>query len=170
MTENPVKIAIKMEIDGMAFYKKAADNTKDPLGKEMFLSFIEDEKKHLKALESIFKGADIDTLNALFNDSNPKKRIETVFSSAKEEPVLEGKKADPDEIDALVTAMKMEKEGYDYYMDIAENSDNDDIKRLFKMLAVEENQHYTILQNSHTYLVDSGNWFLWEEQGIIDGG
>jgi len=27
-----------------------------------------------------------------------------------------------------------------------------------------------LLQNTHSYLKDSGDWFLWEEKGLLDGG
>jgi rubrerythrin len=167
---NPIKIAIKMEIDGIAFYRKAADKTKNPLGKKMFLSFIEDEKNHLKALDMIVKGVNFDLVGDIFKGSNPKERIKTVFSQAEEDKTLERQEADADELMAIEMAMELEKKGYDYYVEISENSENEEIKKLFKILANEENQHYTILQNSHTFLSDTGNWFIWEERAMIDGG
>jgi rubrerythrin len=168
--DNPVKIAIKMEMDGIAFYEKAADKTKNPLGKKMFLSFIEDEKNHLKALDMIFKGASFDLIDDIFKGSDPRKRIKTVFSMAEEDRVLERQKADTDELMAIEIAMELEKQGYDYYVEVAGDSENEEIKKLFEILAGEENQHYTMLQNSHTYLTDTGNWFIWEERAMIDGG
>lgn len=167
---NPVKNAIQMEIDGIAFYEKAAKNTQNPLGKKMFLSFVEDERKHLKTLESIFKGVSIDSLHEAFSGTSPKARIKTVFSEAKAELDKDSQKAGSSDIEALETAMKMEKEGYDYYIEVAKKAESAEIKKLFNMLANEENEHYTILSNSHTYLTDNGNWFIWEEAGIIDGG
>ena len=167
---NPIKIAIKMEMDGIAFYRKAADKTKNPLGKKMFLSFIEDEKNHLKALDIIFKGANFEVINDIFKGSDPRARIKTVFSQAEEDKELERQKADTDELMAIEMAMELEKKGYDYYVEISENSENEEIRNLFKILASEENQHYEILQNSHTFLSDTGNWFIWEERAMIDGG
>lgn len=167
---NPVKIAIKMEIDGMAFYREAAEKTKNPLGKKMFLSFIEDEKNHLKALETIFKSADFGVINDIFKGSDPKKRVKTVFAQAEEDKDLERQKADADDIKAIEMAMELEKKGYDYYMEISKTAENENIRNLFKILANEENQHYAILQNSHTFLTDTGNWFIWEERAMIDGG
>ncbi len=170
--ENPIKIAMKMEIDGMAFYKEAARETKNPLGSKMFLSFVEDERKHLKTLEMLFKGVAFDLIDEAFKGDGPRKRIQTVFSRAKEE-MEQGEvksEAEAGEVKALQIAMDMEKEGYDYYVDIADNSDNDEIKKLFRMLAEEEDQHYKMLQNTHTYLTDTGNWYLWDEMGVIDGG
>jgi len=170
MSENPVQIAIRMEVDGMAFYQKAADNTKNPLGKKMFLSFVEDEKKHLKALEDVFKGVDDTNFFALFQEEGPRKRIETVFSRAEEEVSGDALKAGSGELAALETAMKMEQDGYAFYMDIAEKSDDAAVRELFKLLAIEEDEHYNMLMNTHAYLSDTGNWFMWGEEGVVDGG
>jgi rubrerythrin len=171
MEENPIKIAIKMEVDGMNFYKNAAENTSNALGKKMFLSFVEDEKKHLKALEEVFKGADKDTLESMFQSSDPRERIKTVFSSASEEVAgNEASKADPDDIKALEMAIQFEKDGYGYYLDKAETAESVTVRELFKMLADEEESHLEMLTNTHTFLTDTGNWFLWDEEGVIDGG
>ncbi len=167
---NPVKVAIKMEVDGMAFYAEAAKNTTDPLGKKMFESFVEDERRHLQALENIFKGVSYMTFDEMFQNRSPNKTIHTIFSNAKKEMEKPQAQANPDDIKALVMAMKMEKEGYDYYIDISKNSENEDIRKLFTVLAKEENEHFTLLQNSHTFLTDTGNWYLWEEMGGLDGG
>lgn len=41
---NAIEIAIKMEKDAIDFYKEAAEKTRHPVGKKMFLSVTEDEK------------------------------------------------------------------------------------------------------------------------------
>ncbi len=42
---------IKTEADGIEMYQKAADNSKNRLGKALFESLVADERNHLKALE-----------------------------------------------------------------------------------------------------------------------
>jgi hypothetical protein len=39
-----------------------------------------------------------------------------------------------------------------------------------KRLVEEEKEHLQLLQNTHSYLKNSGDWFLWEEKGLLDGG
>ena len=43
-------------------------------------------------------------------------------------------------------------------------------KNLYTRLAAEERQHVDILQSTLTYLNDTGHWFLWDEQAVLDGG
>jgi hypothetical protein len=34
---------------------------------------------------------------------------------------------------------------------------------------MEEQQHYDIFANTHSFLSDTGNWFMWEEHSIVEG-
>ena len=54
---NAIEIAIKMEKDAIEFYTEAAGKTTNPVGKKMFLSITEDEKRHLQLLSQIFREA-----------------------------------------------------------------------------------------------------------------
>jgi rubrerythrin len=42
-------------------------------------------------------------------------------------------------------------------------------KALLERLIQEEQQHYAIFANTYQFLADTGNWFLWEERGIVEG-
>jgi rubrerythrin len=48
---NALEIARKMETDAIKFYKEASEKTRHPAGKKMFLSIVEDEKRHLQMIE-----------------------------------------------------------------------------------------------------------------------
>ena len=56
---NAIEIAIRMETDAISFYREAAERTKHPVGRKMFLSVMEDEKRHLETLSQIFKEVDV---------------------------------------------------------------------------------------------------------------
>ncbi len=55
---NAIEIAIKMETDAIKFYKAAADKTKNPVGKKMFLTVREDEKR-MNALGDLWEASDL---------------------------------------------------------------------------------------------------------------
>ena len=42
-------------------------------------------------------------------------------------------------------------------------------RALLELLIKEEQQHYDIFSNTYQFLSDSGNWFMWEERGIVEG-
>ena len=160
---NAIEISIKMEKDAISFYSEAAEKTSNPVGKKMFLTITEDEKRHLEMLSQIFKGLDI-----TIEDVSPMKNIKTVFESMKDE-MMQKVEATTDELEAFKIAMQMEKEGMEFYEKAVSEVTSEKEKKLFERLAREEQQHYNIFANTHNFLSDTGNWFMWEEHSIVEG-
>jgi len=160
---NAIEIAIKMETDAIKFYKAAADKTKNSVGKKMFLTVREDEKRHLNMLTQIFKGLDIKA-----GDVSPMKNIKTVFESMKNE-MMKKIEATQNELEAFKIASQMEKEGIEFYRKALSETKTEKEKALFDRLIKEEEQHYSIFANSYSFLSDTGNWFMWEEHSIVEG-
>jgi rubrerythrin len=161
---NAVEIAIRMETDAIKFYKEAAEKTKNPVGKEMFLSITKDEKRHLDMLSRILKGLDLKV-----QDVSPMKNIKTVFETMKDK-MMERAEATTDELEAFKIAMQMEKAGMEFYQKAVSDAKTEKEKALFQRLVKEEQEHYDIFANTHFFLSDSGSWFMWEEHSIVDGG
>ncbi len=161
---NAIEIAIKMETDAINFYSEAAEKTQNPVGKKMFLTITEDEKRHLDTLSQIFKGLHIE-----MKDVSPMKNVKTVFELMKDE-MMKRVKATTDELEAFKIAMQMEKEGVEFYKKAAIEAQTEKEKSLFERLVKEEQEHYGIFSNTYFFLSDTGSWFMWEEHSIVDGG
>ena len=160
---NALEVARKMETDAIRFYTEAAGKTKYEAGKKMFLSITEDEKRHLELISQLIKG-----MNITLQDVSPMKRVKTVFESMKND-MMKKVAASKDELDAFKIAMEMEKEGKAFYQKSLDAAKTDKEKALFKRLIEEEQQHYEIFANTYSHLSDTGNWFMWEERGIVEG-
>jgi rubrerythrin len=161
---NAIEIAIKMETDAIDFYRSASERVKNKVGKKMFLSITEDEKRHLQMLTDILKGLDITA-----KDINPMKNIRTIFEELKDE-MMERVEATGDELEAFRIAMDMEKEGVEFYRKTASAAPSPKERVLFERLARDEEQHFAAFSNTYFFLRDSGSWFMWEEHSIVDGG
>jgi rubrerythrin len=161
---NAIEVSIKMETDAIAYYSEAAEKTEHPIGKKMFLSIIDDEKRHLKMLEDLFKGLDITV-----KDVSPMKNVKTVFEKHRDE-MKERVPATTNEMEALKVAMGMEKEGIEFYTKAAADAKTEKEKALFERLAEEEKQHYQVFANTHFFMSDTGSWYMWEEHTIVEGG
>lgn len=157
-------IAMKMETDAVSFYTEAARKTKHPVGKRMFQTITEDEKRHLEMISQIIKG-----MNVTHRDVSPMQNVKTVFETMKGE-MMQKVEATTDELEAFKIAMQMEKEGKEFYVKNASLAKSDKEKTLLKRLAAEEEEHYALFANTYHYLSDTGNWFMWEERGIVEGG
>ncbi len=158
-----LSIAVRMETDAIKFYIEAAGKTSNPVGKKMFQTIAEDEKRHLDIISKIVKGLDIH-----MSDTSPMKNIKTVFEVMKDE-MMSRVAATNDEMEAFKIAMQMEKEGIEFYKNLLTDIKTEKETLLFQKLIAEEQQHYSIFANTYAFLSDTGNWFMWQEQGIIEG-
>jgi rubrerythrin len=77
--------------------------------------------------------------------------------------------ATADEQEAFKIAMEMEKKGMEFYTKAMSQTPSDKEQRLFQQLAKEEQEHYAVFSQTYSFLNETGNWFLWEEKGIIEG-
>lgn len=159
-----LQIAIKMETDAIKFYNEAAQKTKHPAGKKMFLSIVEDEKRHLQMVEELIKGMDIKP-----EDVSPMKRVKTIFEELKDK-MMNRVEATDDELEAFKIAKDMENEGIEFYRKAYSEAKTEKEKILFERLIKEEEQHYQIFSNTYFFLTNTGSWFMWEEHSIVDGG
>lgn len=159
-----VDTAVKMETDAMRFYAEAKDKMLHPLGKEIFGGFVTDEARHLKMLNNILIDLDIKTGSVHLGED-----IKTVFSELKDQ-MMQRITATADEIEAVKIALDFEKEGYHFYEKAARDAEDEKEKELFELLTIEEKKHYEILDNTYKFLEDTGEWFMWEEHGILEGG
>jgi len=160
---NAIDVAIKMETDAIKFYSDAAKITAYPAGKKMFETIAEDEKRHLEIVTKLIEGLDIH-----MEDVHPLQKIKTIFEEMKDD-MMDKVAATSDELEAFKIAMKMEKEGLDFYSKLADEAETEKEKMLFKKLIKEEQQHYNIFANTYDFLNDTGNWFMWEDHSIVAG-
>ncbi len=163
-----IRTAIKMEKNGIDFYHKAEEKTSYPLAKKMFLSLAEDEKRHLTVLKEILTDLKFSDLDRFFGEK-PRQKIENIFKEARNE-IKERIAANPDELETLKIGMDMESESVEFYQTALEKSEDNHQKAFLRRLIEEEKEHHQLLQNTHSYLKNSGDWFLWEEKGLLDGG
>jgi rubrerythrin len=161
---NTLEMALKMEEDAIRFYEEAAKKTKHPVGKKMFITISEDEKRHLEMVSQIIKG-----LHATDKDVSPMDNVKSVMKSLKKE-MMKKVEVSADEMEAFKIAMKMEQEGVTFYRKALANATKEKEKALLERLIQEEKDHYAIFSNSYQFLANTGSWFLWEERAIVDGG
>jgi len=161
---NPLEYAIQMERDGQAYYTEAAASTANPLGKKMYEGLAADERRHEEVLLDIAKRT-----KASLSGDLPKKRLVTLFSQLA--PQLKANPdAQADDNKVIGKAIEMEKLSVDFYTKMGTQATTPADRALFARLVQEEAQHIEILDSTFRYLNDTGHWFVWEEQSILDGG
>ena len=165
--EQILRFAMQKEKDAMEYYAEAAKNSTQPLGRNMFLSLVEDEKKHYEWLEALLKSTV--TPEAPVVPGDVKERFEGLFEESRRESRTPAKGAASD-LEALDRAEERERLAYRYYKEAAARTPNAAVKQLCERLAAFENEHVQLITNARLYLTDPRDWFTWEEGPSLDGG
>jgi len=159
-----LQYAIQLERDGLAFYTEAAARTQNRLGKKMLEALAADEQRHEAVLVALAEEKQV----ALEGDL-PKKRLVTLFAELG--PAIKAElDADPSDTKAVEKALDMERASIAHYQEQVKTAQDAASRALYERLVVEEHQHADILQNCLEYLNRTGQWLLWEEKGLLDGG
>ena len=160
---NAVEMAMKMKKEAIRTYCEAAENCSHPAGKKMLQVILEDERHHLKSLEETVKKMKIDVTKL-----SPIKNVKSALESIKNE-IRVKKACSLDDMEAFRLAMDMEKECVDFFKKQAAEAPSPAERALFEKLFHEEEEHFRIFANTHSYLDDTGNWFMWEDHSIVEG-
>ena len=163
-----LRLALSLEQEGLEMYGQAAQRAAHPVGKKIFLGLADDEKAHIRIIEEIARGMGFAAALEQAREGTAHERMRTIFTDAKE-TVSQRLAPSADEFEAIRIAMDFEQKGYKFYAQAAKDAAGPDRKALFEKLAGEENEHYRILESTRQYLDKTGEWFLWDEWGLIEG-
>lgn len=151
-----LNMAIRVEQNGYRFYQRAAEETDDSGGKELFSRLAEDEIAH----ESILRTR----LEALKDDgewravADAEWPAESAFTGG--EPIFsrqlieEGVRDYTSELSALRMAYLIEKNAVEFYTKAARETDDPVGKALYEDLADWERDHQRILEQEYGFFAD----------------
>jgi len=129
--------AIQREVEAQNFYKQAAEQMPDGFLKELFTSFVSEEKKH----EDILKGfLDAVPDSLPFEENRDYRVAETV-----ETPRVS---SDMAPADAFALAMKKEEEAMNQYNALADGCTDPEQAGVFRHLAAMERKHKLKMENA----------------------
>lgn len=158
---NVFDFAMKMELDGKAYYQKMAEKTKLPGLKNIFLQLAEDEQKHYDIFQGLKKKAPsaMPASTALEKAKNIfEKLLKEKSSTAELEGDLEGYKY----------AMKLEADSFRFYEDAAGRETDPKTKEILLRIAGEEQKHFNILQNVFDFVNAPNQYLAWGEFSNLD--
>ncbi len=122
--------AMNAEQEAVDFYTQLATQQKNQQIREVFLEFAREEVNHKARLQKIKD-------ERLFD-----MEVEKVTDLKIADYVVRAKpSANMEYADALVLAMKKEKAAFKLYTALAERTDNLELSKVFKALAIEESKH-----------------------------
>jgi len=147
--EELIQFAVEKEKEAIAFYESASIQESYSGGKETFLEFAKEEKKHQVLLEGFLKG------DKKLGDYKLKWVPDMKRSDYMVDPKYKKGMAYPE---MLRLAMKREEKALQLYNDLASKSEKPDLVKVFKMLSQEEATHKLKLETIYDdYMAKMGD-------------
>ena len=166
------KKALEMEEKGFGFYKDIVQKVENAATKKMFEFLGKNELLHIESIKSFYdslaKNGDLPELNLNELMADRKKDL-SIFARNVSELKDKVKKSDADK-EACEFAMDFENSGYKYYENMRKDAKNPKLVKLLDFLLEEEKEHYDGIMRLHTYITDSANWYMYEEESFPQGG
>ncbi len=143
--------AMKMELDGKAFYEKGADSTDNPQIKKIFRTLAEEEHRHFNIFKKMKAGEKADS-----SDLAPKGTTVLTVKNVFQEMVDAGKKSLEGDTtrDLWKEAIEIERKSEKLYRDAAAEEKDEKRREMLNLIADEEKNHIYLIDNMISFLTD----------------
>ena len=163
--------ALAMEEKGNRFYLDVSNKSKNNITKKTFAYLADNELLHIDSIK-IFHNSLIEKgiSPELDLEATRQKRLgeATLFSNSVKDLKKQAAES-KDDVKACEFAMQLEKDGYNYYKDMLWSSQDKNLSSLLEFLIQEEDRHYQCIMDLHTFITDSQNWNMYEENSFPQG-
>jgi rubrerythrin len=150
-----IREAIRLEINGRAFFLHAEVVTHNELGKRMFKRLAEDEVRHLDTFSQLFSevisGDEWKRLVKEEELKGPSPLIEQLKLKLKK-----GEKAG--ELEAMSIGMELERNAVAFFKKSSKEATDPKAKQIFDEICEEEKLHYVLLQAQYDSVSKNGCW------------
>jgi len=148
--------AMKMELDGKAYYESLATNATDTGLKNIFSNLASDEQKHYEIILALKAGSKLKMA-----DSTVLENAKNIFEQMLPDKSLAGtlKKS----LDGYQYARKIEADSIRFYEDMAKQEDDPETVQLLLRIANEEKKHFNILDNLCDFVAAPESFLAWGE-------
>jgi len=155
--EKILKTAIEVENNGLSTFTLFAEQTQDENGKRMFRRLAADELEHRsileKQLEHLSKGGSWQSIRI------PKSEIERLAPAIRDKQRRTKGESGLGEIDALNTALDLERKTAQFFRDKADEVSDPNAKEMFIRLAEWEDSHFELIMAELDNIKNTGLWF-----------
>lgn len=152
-----LKTAIEIEENGLDAFLKYARQTKDVTGKNMFIRLAMDENEHRRIIEkqlnNLMEGKPLKLVEI------GKSEIEEVLPKIREKQQRTRGESGLLEVDALNTALDLERKAAKFFRDQAAIVNDSEVKAMFIRLAEWEDAHFDLIQAELDSIQGTGFWF-----------
>ncbi len=149
-----LSIAVYNEQSAFDFYTRLSEAIKNESGKKKFKFLAMDEHRHRTLLEDYYK--------------KTTGRKDFPFDARKVKTIQVEIKDGVTAAEALDIGIKAEREAYEFYSRSATEAKDPEAKRMFLMLAEQEDRHYNLLTAEKQSVIGQFYWFDMGTPGMME--
>jgi len=135
---NIYEFAMKMELDGKKYYTELMEKADNSGVKVLFNIMAQEEQAHYDILKSLENKIELGSESKVLDVA--KNIFELMFETTDQVKTMLSE-------DALLHALKLEKDSIKFYKDQMVNTENALEKKVFEKLFSEEKKHYFLIEN-----------------------
>lgn len=154
---NIFDFAMKMELDGKAYYEKLARQASLAGLQTIFTRLAEDEQKHYEIFQSLQSSGKVPVMP----ESTALATARNVFTELLDETAATA--GSKDDLAAYRHAMRLEADSFRLYEDAAAKETVSDVRDLLLKIAGEERKHFNILENIFQFVNAPNQYLAWGE-------
>ncbi len=163
LTVNTFDFAMKMEEDGKAYYTKLASQTDLAGLQTIFSRLAEDEQRHYEIFQKLKAGKSAPVVP----ESTTLELVRNIFEELPLPDVA--LKNITGTLEGYQHAMKVEAESFRFYEKAATVEKNPPTKKVLLQIAMEEKQHFNIMENIFHFINAPNQYLAGAEVSNIDG-
>jgi rubrerythrin len=145
-----LEFAMKMELDGKAFYDKHARRTSDSELKKIFKLLSDEEERHYLFFKKMKDGNHEGAAEQINNSTKTLTKVNNIFVDMSND--TSEKSFGDDELSAWKEALRIEEKAESFYRENAKEEPDETKKKLLIAIANEEQNHVHMIEGVLTYL------------------
>ena len=160
--EEIIKKSIQLEEEGYKYYTESSQKIKNSVGKRMLERLASDEKNHIKRFKELYSAVTKKNADQVDLSEVPSVTFDELFNRLKEQ--LNGAVDDlgvagVDDAEIIEMALDLENTTRFFYREASDKADDKNVKKLYSLLAKEEDAHYNVLRKALEFLDDPSLYF-----------
>ena len=155
----PFRIALQIEMEGKKFLLEAARKSEHPVARRTFEYLASEEDIHAAKIQRLHK-AIADTGESIDPDADETESLQKIkeFNDCLAS-LKDAVRATAGDIEAYKTALEMEHDTEDFYHEKMADTDDENVRRIYRYLIAEERAHSVMLESCLLFLEDPTKWF-----------
>ena len=155
----PFRIAMKIEEEGKKFLLGAAAKTEHPVARRTFEFLASEEDEHKAKIQRLYQ-AIVDTGESIDPEADEGEAAQKIkdFNDRLAE-LKDAVEATASDIEAYKTALEMEEDTEQFYHDKIKETDDPNIRQIYRYLISEEKAHSVMLKSCLDFMEDPASWF-----------